>query len=78
VVRNKLQNAISKHRLSEAVGFKRPDGMLVVSWKRTGVECAAGNALFFPVWAFTRLKWQLQRKKTWSVEVHAPGRFRTF
>lgn len=75
-MRNKLLNAIWKHRLNEVRGFKRPEGNLAVSWKRTGVEPASGLTWFLPLWAFTRLRWQFRTKKTWSVEVHAPGRFR--
>jgi hypothetical protein len=70
-----LRQKIWKHRLEESLTFRRPAGILSVRYRRTGVE-PSGLDVFFPIWAFTRLKWQLSGERTWSVEVNAPGRFR--
>lgn len=40
----------------------------VVRVRREGVEPSAGWLLAYPVWAFTRLRWQLSGTKRWSVE----------
>lgn len=61
-----------KHRLSEIMVFKRPPGAVAVRYRRTGVE-PAGLDIFFPVWAVTRLRWQLRKQKTWTVEVTTEG-----
>lgn len=53
----------------EASRVVKVDGVTyVVRVRREGVEPAAGWLLAYPVWAFTRLRWQLSAEKRWSVE----------
>lgn len=40
----------------------------VVRVRRHQVEPSAGCLLGYPVWAFTRLRWQMSGSQEWSVE----------
>ena len=52
--------------------IKRPTGRLAVTFRRTGVQSAAGCLLFFPVWLISRLLWS-RGDRTWSIAVRTIG-----
>jgi hypothetical protein len=47
---------------------ERPDGTYAVEVRRTGVEPSAGLLPGYVIALITRLRWQLSREKSWSLE----------
>jgi hypothetical protein len=47
----------------------RPNGAFVVRRRRAGVEPSGGCLLGAPIWLVTRVRWQLNRKRQWAVEL---------
>lgn len=53
----------------DASRLAKQDGVTyMVRVRRHQVEPSGGFLLAFPIWAFTRLRWQLSGTKEWSVE----------
>lgn len=60
-------------RRLRGIAIKRPHGYITIRVRRKGVESAAGCILAAPIWAWTRMRWQLG-SRLWVTEVISSGR----
>ncbi len=60
-------------RLFKGIAIKRPHGYITIRVRRQGVESTAGCILAAPIWAWTRMRWQLG-SRLWVAELISSGR----